>query len=453
MKQFIYLTLFLTVTIIFTGCAAGSLGQDRLLQNYENGMKSRIAGNYTESNKHFDVAEDMLKAGDQEGLAKQGLDTVTTLLINDSATSYKANTYEGIMLNAYKAMNFMMIGDYQNARIEFNRALDRQRIAKEHFKDEIKEHKKEIAKKDANAKDIPLKKIVYNRRTQKEIREQFSNIYNFRAYPSFVNPFATYMAGLFFLSQKDYAKATDLFKESYGMVGKNRVIKNDLRLAGKGSRSFKKRKYAWIVYENGKSAIKESKGIKIPLLMGRNDFIYVGISLPVIKDRNSAFKFLTVKTAKKSTKTKLVSSMDKVIKTEHKKRFPLIVQKAVASMALKTYLQYRVKRDIQKKRAKREKLQKEPDFKDIGKQFMETLISTSTTIYSAVTDRADTRSWLSLPKEFQVARVKLTGKPIQIYNPKNELLADIDIENGKNTIIFIKIPDKTTGATYETFTF
>jgi hypothetical protein len=122
--------------------------------------------------------------------------------------------------------------EFDLARVEFNRALDRQRRAKEKFNEEIRKLQAELEKDQENdlekdqenglendqEKNSFSKSNVENPETQELLAQKYPNLYNFEAYPDFVNPFATYLAGVFFNLVRDHAKAVDLLKESYGMV-------------------------------------------------------------------------------------------------------------------------------------------------------------------------------------------------------------------------------------------
>lgn len=48
------------------------------------------------------------------------------VLIDDNALACEGFYCERVMISAYKALNFMSLGDRDNARIKLNRAVDRQ---------------------------------------------------------------------------------------------------------------------------------------------------------------------------------------------------------------------------------------------------------------------------------------------------------------------------------------
>lgn len=59
---------------------------------------------------------------------------------------YRGRAYDKIMLNTYKALNHMQLGDLEAARVELNRSLQRQRDAVDENAKRIEENEAEIGK-------------------------------------------------------------------------------------------------------------------------------------------------------------------------------------------------------------------------------------------------------------------------------------------------------------------
>ncbi len=86
-----------------------------------------------------------MKAEDTESIGRKGVERVTAALVNDNLNRYSPTVMDGVMVNTYKALNNIFLQDLQNARIEFNRAADRQRRAEETFKTRIAEQQEKMA--------------------------------------------------------------------------------------------------------------------------------------------------------------------------------------------------------------------------------------------------------------------------------------------------------------------
>lgn len=247
-------------------------------------------------------------------------------------------------------------------------------------------------------------------------------MFAFKPYPDFVNPFTSYMSGLFFISTHDYAKATDILKETYGMIKDNEPAQNyvarDLKYAiAKSSEvnTKSKKHYAWIIFSNGEGPVKKELRFDIPLFMITKSAYYTGIALPTFKERPEAFSNLIVKDGQKIIKTKEVASMDKIIKAEFKKRFPTIMTRAITRTVAQTLIQYQLRKR--------------------GGLFGGIVGA----VYQGFMNRADTRQWKNLPKNFQIARIRLISPNLRITSPDGMKSIKLKLDTNKNHIVSIRI--------------
>jgi hypothetical protein len=388
-------------------------GED-LLWALQLATVERIRQNYPKSTEFFDKAEDMLKFYDEQF---KGGDIIGSTVASDNVNPYRGEEYDGVMLNTYKALNFMAEGKPDLARVEFNRALDRQRRAKEKFVEEIKKLNDELEKN--QQQNAFTKSNVENPTTHQLLAEKYPNLYNFQAYPDFVNPFATYLAGLFFNLIGDHTKAVDLLKESYGMVSGNPFIAEDLSVTegvlGGGGRL---ENTVWVIFENGLGPVKEEFRIDLPLFIATNQVKYVGIALPRLEFRNQAFPYLLVNSDDKEYMTLPVADMDRVVQTEFSKDFGGILTRAIISATAKAVAQYALE-------------QQDSSYASLA--------SSLVAAYSFASTAADVRIWTALPKDFQVARFPKPKNGKLKITPPGSIPLDIDIPQCNNAIVYIKI--------------
>ena len=402
-------------------------GED-LLWALQLGTVERIRRDYRKSTEYFDKAEDMLKFYDEQ--SKIG-DAVGSTIASDNIVPYKGQEYDGVMINVYKALNFMAEGKMDLARVEFNRALDRQRRAKEKFSEEINKLKSELEKK--QQQDKFSKSNVENPKTYELLAQKYPNLYEFEAYPDFVNPFATYLAGIYFNLVGDYSKAVYLLKESYGMVGNNGYIAEDLSITeeildGKG----RLENTVWLIFENGLGPVKKEFRLDIPLFVATNKVKYVGIALPKLEFRDRAYPYLVAEADGKDYKTRLVSDMDRVIQTEFSKDFKGILIRAIISATAKTVAQYALEKQ-------------NSNASSMASLFM--------AVYSYASTAADVRIWTTLPKNFQVARFKKPKNGKLKIIPPGSIPLDIDIPDCNNAIVYVRIISNQAVPVYKVITF
>ena len=400
-------------------------GED-LLWSLQIGSIDRIEKNYAQSAEMFDSCEEMMAHFDAENSGVGH--TVGAVAVNENIVPYTGQVYDGVMVNTYKALNFMSTGQYDLARVEFNRALDRQRRAKESFNKEIQKQKDEIAA-DENSENV--QKSLDNPDMKQRLEEVYPSLYNFSVYPDFVNPFATYMAGLFFLIDRDYSKSVDLLKESAGMMPENTMILEDLDMVDRvisGGHTIEP--MVWVIFENGLGPVKEEFRIDLPLFIATDNIRYVGIALPMLTFRQAASPYLEIKAGSKTSRTQLVADMDRVIHTEFEKDFKGTLTRAIISTTTKAIAQYALE-------------------KNSGSSWA----SVAMAVYSFVTTAADVRIWTALPKNFQAAR--LTIPENGILTVSGPALAPIQVEIGdcNYAIVYVRMINAAHQPSIEIMTF
>ena len=378
---------------------------DTILWGIQGGSLARNCLDYKKSNTLFDKAESKYKTDvDLDSAVNNVGESAGAVLVNNNVMDYEGNTYEKVMVNTYKGLNFAQLGDSANARVEFNRALDRQRRAKSQYKKEIAEKQKELKK---SAKEM---KIAKNKKTQSAISKHYDGTFSgFKAYPDFINPFTTYISGIYFMLDGDNRKARSILRDSMNMDPTNSQIRSDYALSKKGSLKKSRQKYAWVIFENGQGMVKDEIKVDIPLFLVSKNAFYTGIALPKLTERPKAYSHLSVN----GKNTKQICNMDNVIKTEFKKRLPGIVTEAVVGAVAKTVIQKQLS----------------DEHAGLG------LLGA---IYQAATNTADVRSWTSLPKNFQSVRVPVTGKPIVIKDSSGKVIKTVKVPKSKNAMIYVK---------------
>ncbi len=389
----------------FVGGILGKLNLDiskkkDLFWSLQAASAHRNAGNYKKSNEWFDIAEESYKAFNEDNFLNDIDSGVISILVNDSATDYTGEVYDGILINTYKAMNYLAMDDHKNARIEFNRASDRQRRAKAYFAKEIKAKNAELSKKPN------VFNSINNRNANQQFAQRYSNLSNFKAYADFHNPYTTYMAGLFAALSDDKSKALDLFKEVYSSTG-NDIIKQDYNelVSNNGFKNS-----VWVIFENGKSMSKNEFILKLPLFMVSRKVSWTGVAFPELRHGSKAYSNIVAN----GVKTEQFVSMDNVIKSEFKKDLPNIKARAIASAVAKTAIQ-------------------------VGLKEEDNLMGDLFAVYQAISTRADTRIWSSLPKEFQLAKVDMpTDGMLKVY--VGGRMYKVNIGKTNNAIVTIKVP-------------
>jgi hypothetical protein len=403
--------------------------REDLLWTLQLGKLERLRQNYRQSNNYFDRSEEMLNYFDYQN---EALDSAASIAVNENIIPYLGEEYDGIMVNTYKALNFMALGDNDTARVEFNRALDRQRRAKEEFAREIEKIRNELDK-EQQKQGSQVKKNVNNPEINQLINNRYPGLYEFEAYPDFVNPFTTYIAGIFFNLIGDHTKAVTFLKESYGMVRDNDYVAMDLAITEKVLDGKAKLKdTVWVIFENGLGPVKEEFRVDIPLFIASDQVKYFGIALPRLVFREQAHPYISIKADGKNYKTQIVANMDRVVQTEFSKDFKGILTRAIISATAKVVAQYAL------------------DKKDDSSPRIVSLLAA---VYSYATTAADVRIWTTLPKNFQVSRLPIPTDRMITIAPADGESFQVEIPACKNALVYVRIPQKQSGQIVDLITY
>lgn len=420
----------------------------KLIWNLNAASVYRVIRDYQNSNKYFDAAEDNLR----DFRRKNGLSTVGNelmgALLNDGARAYEAEEFEKIMTNTYKAINFAVDGDFDNARVEFNRALSRQDEAKVLFRKEIEAVKRTMAKESKRIvednrsaqprkrvdgtvvqprtvrKDFSIKSVVENESFDSIIQKTYSNLDSFSSNKDFVNPFSMYFSSLFFWLDNDSSKALDLMKEVYAMTKKNSFVKQDLIALRRGIKPTNK---LWVIIENGLGPVKEEVRVDVPLFIFTDRVDYSAMALPKFKKRPTGIKHFELNIDGSTKKTEAIASLDAIAFAEFKKDIKLTIFREITRVIWKTYTQKLLKDENE-------------------------LAGLAMAIFQGVSTGADTRSWTTLPKDFHLVSSTIPSTRMVRVGVAG-LYKDIQIPDCNNAILYIKYINGNSGLIYDFITF
>ncbi len=399
--------------------AAGKAGNNPsprdLLWVLQTGAMDRMLKRYEASNAAFDRAEEGFAHFDQQIVLGRTAQTAGGILLNDTVLPYTGRHYDRVMVNTYKALNFAVMGDRSGARVEFNRALQRQDEAKVLFARQAEQLRQSLAAEEARygGGNRVIERSLNSSRMDAILNEKYRNLDAFRVYADFINPFTTYVAGLYFWLSGDTGKAVDLLKEAYGLTGKHPVVADDFRRADRGLSPSGE---VWVIFENGLAPRRQEVRIDLPILIESAPVYYVGTAFPNLLPARPAYPFMTVEADSGSpVSTQTVADMDAVIAAEFKKELRGITTREVARVALKTYFQHQM-----------------IDRYGSGGGII-------AGIYQAATTRADLRMWSALPADFQLAHLRIPYDRKLVVIPAGGTRFPINIpEDCRNVIIYIR---------------
>lgn len=398
---------------------------DAVVWRLEQGAILRAAGQLEASNSAFDMAEEMIDKFEQKAKVKVAHETFATVT-NQTTLPYEGFAYDKIMMNTYKALNYLELEDYEKARVELNRAYERQKDAVYLNAMRIEKAQEEGKRKNLN---IDLEKVNSDSRFRSQMEGNYTDTKQFQAYTDYVNPLTVYLDALFFMTQatgsSDLERSRKSFERVIGMVGENTFISQDLKTLQQVIEGKPIPPITYIIFETGLAPEREQIRIDIPLFLIVPGVPYVGAAFPKLNYRSNYLSTLNVSHDGMIEPTTLLANMDAVITREFKNELPLIITKTLIASAIKAGATYGTYAGMTQG----------------GRRNTEAGIAVliAGAIYQAVMNQADLRTWTTLPNEFQFCRFTTpSDRKVELMSPYSGQKTSVTINEGIVNIVWVK---------------
>jgi len=174
-----------------------------------------------------------------------------------------------------------------------------------------------------------------------------------------------------------------------GMVPENKYAKEDWQMSEAAANGRLPSGLTYVIFETGSAPYRESNRIDLPIFAFTNKVSYVGAAFPRLRFPSSYAPTLSVTVGANRLDTATVSSMDSVVARDFKNEWPAVVTRTILSTVSKAAVDGVVQKQAADKWVAAGQL----------------LAKAATVAMGAGLNVADTRTWRSLPKEFQYLRV------------------------------------------------
>lgn len=350
---------------------------ERVLYLLNKGMVLRMKRDFAGSNQSLEAA----KAEMERLYAASVSENALSFVVNDATVSYAGDDYEQVLVHLYMALNYLELGQPDDARVE------------------------------ALQVDIKLREIG-----EKIPGDKFTE-----------DAFSRYLTGLIYEELGEwsdamiaYRKAYDAYKKyqaNFGMAIPDMLKQDLLRLAQRlgltdevaqyqkefgmalrqeGSSAQEQEGELVFVLNNGLAPIKREKAVAAsappPSAMVDGPPVIVTIALPFYEFRPNKVLYARVSVSGKQSSTQMMEDIDAIAKASLDSRMPAITARTIARAVAKGAIQESVDRAGRRRD------------NDAAVELLGSLI---VRVAAVATERADTRSWLTLPANIQLARLSL----------------------------------------------
>jgi len=373
---------------------------DSLIWTLEHAAAARANRDLQASISEFARAHEAIEVFESEPDVKL-IEEASAIFTNQSYIPYKGYNYDKIMIGAYQALNYMELKDFDNAAVELKRLENFQRNAEQLNQSRI--DREANALKEANAKNknggYDASKTLSDPAAQRKLHEVYGDDYiantsEMEAKLLYVNPFAYWLSGVFFMNKaedsSDKNRAADFFRLASDMLGnKSEFILSDLKVAEDFANGTIQNppNITYVIYETGMAPIRKQIRIDLPLYIIQGDIPHISINFPYLKKEDSFAPTLNIATADSVVKTELLADMDAIVRREFNDLLPSIITKSIISTAVKAGAQYGVKQAA-------------------GNGWAGLATNVAFSVYQATMNDADLRTWTTLPKQIQIARIE-----------------------------------------------
>lgn len=342
---------------------------------------------------------------------------------NLSALPYRGHNIDRIMLHTFRALTLLQLNDVPAARTALNAAYREQQLAADRNAKQI-----EKAKADAKKNKVDQHALdEQNRIIDKRLIADSQNDFQFDVYADYVNPFTTWLYGIYFLHAAtdagDIERSRNALSRVDKMVPNNPAIEADLKLIANGAKLDVPVTY--VIYEYGKIANLREWRLDL-LLPIAGTLAPSSIALPRVncpkfdKKTSHAHNYEIPQMSANGNTANLVCDMNRVWVTEFHNGYPSIIFRTLTAAFTKTAVSVAANAVA----------------KESGNDlaYLATLVGTS--IYTLGSSGADLRVWQTLPRSFSITRMPTPNdKKIKLNIAGHE--STIDVPDAKVAVVYV----------------
>lgn len=408
-------------------------GNDKILYLLERGRIAQIKNDLEVSMMDYAATIEAVRHREEKAIISAsdvGAQT-STFLTNDNTLPYTGEGYEKVFLYQFQAFNYLAKKDIEGAGVEVRRANLEQNLA-------LEMHEKEVRKAEEKARQ----KSIETEQAYANLNAAYRNMDDIagKVKNSFQNPYTFYLSGIVYelLNQPndayiDYKKALQIFPD-------NTYLQRDvIRLAKVLGMNQELNEYASrfaairtevengdgntnageliVFFENG--FVPQKREIKVPIPTPNG---FLAVAFPVYTAKWPDIEPLSLSEPERRSV---------LGETE-----TLCYVQALAVKSLKEKVPGMVIRHLLRSAAKAAFQQQAKDSAGVAG----TIFSS---FYNVLSERADLRSWLTLPRDVQIMRNHLSAgvHHLHLEHKASGAFSDVDVsvnQNGKTILRVIR---------------
>ena len=358
-----------------------------LCRQLERGMMLHSAGRFDASNESFFEAERVIAEFDDRAVisARDTAAAAMTLVLNEKAAPYRGEGFERVLVNTYLAFNFLMMGDLTGARVEVRKAYERQEQEADRHARALEEARAQASSNSINL-DGGMQEVNRRYGTTSRVADRVQNAYQ--------NAFTYYLSSVVYELNGEINDAYIDCKSAIELRPDASCVRRDLVRFAKRL-GFRDELAVWreqfgdvtmppeghgsilVVFEQGMAPVKDEVKLPIP-----TEFGILFIALPTYNVYPGRGPTMDISVdGQLLGRTQMMADIEGMaVRNLHDKLPVLFVKQAIRTAAKGVAAKQLYDDD----------------------QVVGILVSTFGTL---ITEQADLRGWITLPRDIQVSRV------------------------------------------------
>lgn len=397
-----------------------------VLDQLERGRIAWLAGQDGVSKQGFAAADSRLAWEENQARYRlsQGLAQAGSLLTNDQTMAYRTPDYERTMLHHYLALNYLQRGDAEGALVEVRRANQVQERALKVRADEVRKAKEKSEESEA---DGEMRQLMS--RGAPELDRLIGRVKN-----GFQNAYTFYFSGVLYEAAGDLNDAWVDYQRGYQIAPDNQSLQDALlrlaRLRGSSDELKETEKKVGrkapplakgqgqlvVLFEDGLIPARREIFLPLPISTSSGDFRTFTVAVPYYDNRASDTGPLTVSVGKQAGRTSSLVRLESLAAKDLQERLP--------GMLTRQALRLVAKEQLRRSAAK--------EGGDVGNILVG--------IFNTLSERADTRSWLTLPAEASSWQGMVPAGEVQLQLGAGSAMRTLPltVHAGRTTLVWVQ---------------
>jgi len=355
-----------------------------LLYFFELGELQRLEDRYADSQKSWMNADASVRRWEASARADPArvLANATSYLINDKSRPYEGHDYEKVMVTTRIALNFLALGDFQNARVAIKQTHEREAVIADVRAKEVNEVQRDAAQRGA----VVSFKELNGYPVQTIDNPEVNALKN-----SYQSALSHYLAGFIYEALGEPSLAAAGYRQAIELQPNRPLLEDALRgLDERTSAPADGLTDVLFVVESGAAPARESREFPLPIPVNYT-LVLIPISFPVMQARlNPPPPADLVIDSGQPLTVVPITSIDLMARRALKDEMPGIMLRGAIRSTSKAVAQYALQNQAQQ-----------------HNNGMVGLAAFAFMVGSYVTESADERTWRTLPSEIAIARARI----------------------------------------------